>query len=180
MHLRRVRRGAAWRTQAARAVKRFLAPQQLALLTAEMDVQRKIARLALPHGAIHGDLFRDNALFVEDTLAGIIDFGFAATDAFTYDLAITVNDWCIEPDCSLDAVRTRAMLDAYHATRPLSEEEFDAWPLLLRLGALRFWLSRLYDLHLPRPGELTHAHNPEHFERVLRARVAHAGPQLFR
>ena len=169
-------RGASWRTQAARAVRRFLTPAQIELLAAEMEEQRQLARISLPHGAIHGDLFRDNALFADTTLCGIIDFGFAATDAFAYDLAITVNDWCIEADCMLDPVRTQALFDAYHAMRPLTKEELEAWPALLRLGALRFWLSRLYDLHLPRPGELTHAHDPEHFERVLRARVASPGP----
>ncbi len=173
-------RGAAWRTQAARAVKRFLQPLQLELLNSEMDAQRKMARRRLPHSAIHGDLFRDNALFVGAKLAGIIDFGFAATDALAYDLAITVNDWCIDAESELDAKRTRALIDAYQAVRPLTDDERDAWPLLLRLAALRFWLSRLYDLHLPRPGELTHAHDPEHFERVLRARVARSGPPLSR
>jgi homoserine kinase type II len=173
-------RGAAWRTQATRAVRRFLQPEQLELLNSEMEVQRKMARRRLPHGAIHGDLFRDNALFVEGELAGIIDFGFAATDALVYDLAITVNDWCIDAETELDGERTRALIDGYQSVRPLAEDESDAWPLLLRLAALRFWLSRLYDLHLPRPGELTHTHDPEHFERVLRARVAHPGPLLSR
>jgi homoserine kinase type II len=173
-------RGATWRTQAARAVRRFLAPDQLDLLNTEMDMQRKTARRRLPHGAIHGDLFRDNALFVDGNLSGIIDFGFAATDALAYDLAITVNDWCITEDGELDPERTRALTDAYQAVRPLTNDERDAWPLLLRLGALRFWLSRLYDLYLPRPGELTHAHDPGHFERVLRARVARPVPPLAR
>lgn len=173
-------RGAAWRTQAARAVKRFLRPVQLELLNSEMDAQRKVARRRLPHSAIHGDLFRDNALFVGHRLGGIIDFGFAATDALAYDLAITVNDWCIDAESELDAERTRALIDAYQAVRPLTDDERDAWPVLLRLAALRFWLSRLYDMHLPRPGELTHAHDPEHFEYVLRARVARSGPPLSR
>ena len=168
-------RGAAWRTQAARAVKRFLLPAQLDLLNAEMDVQRKIARSRLPQSAIHGDLFRDNALFVGDRLSGIIDFGFAATDALAYDLAITVNDWCIDAECELEPERTAALLAAYEAVRPLTDDERDAWPLLLRLGALRFWLSRLYDMHLPRQGDLTHAHDPEHVVRVLRSRVARPG-----
>lgn len=173
-------RGAAWRTQAARAVKRFLQPAQLDLLNSEMDMQRKMVQRQLPHSAIHGDLFRDNALFFDGKLSGIIDFGFAATDALAYDLAITVNDWCIDAESELDAERTRALIDAYQAVRPLTDDEREAWPLLLRLAALRFWLSRLYDLHLPRPGELTHAHDPEHFECVLRARVARSGPPLSR
>ena len=165
-------RGASWRTQAGRAVRRFLDAPQLALLNDEIELQRKVAKRPLPHGAIHGDLFRDNALFAGDSLSGIIDFGFAATDAYAYDLAITVNDWCVNEDCTLDPERTPALIAAYNAMRPLTQEERDAWPALLRLGALRFWLSRLYDLHLPRPGELTHAHDPEHFERVLRVRAA--------
>ncbi len=173
-------RGASWRTQAARAVRRFLSEDQSQVLATEMDVQRKTARKRLPHGAIHGDLFRDNALFVDGRLSGIIDFGFAATDSLAYDLAITVNDWCIDATGELDTSRTRSLTDAYQSLRPLTDDERDAWPSLLRLGALRFWLSRLYDLHLPRPGELTHAHDPEHFERILRARVISAGPALAR
>ena len=173
-------RGASWRTQAARAVKRFLDPAQQALLESEMATQRQATRRRLPQGAIHADLFRDNALFVDGALSGIIDFGFAATDALAYDLAITVNDWCIDEAGELEPARTRALTDAYQSVRPVTDDERDAWPLLLRLGALRFWLSRLYDLHLPRPGELIHAHDPGHFERVLRARVAHPGAPLAR
>ena len=168
-------RGATWRTQAARAVRRFLIPSQLELLNTEMDLQRTVSRRPLPHNAIHGDLFRDNALFVDHTLSGIIDFGFAASDALAYDLAITVNDWCIDAECELDPGRVHALINAYQAVRPLTDDEREMWPFLLRLAALRFWLSRLYDLHLPRPGELTHAHDPEHFERVLRSRVARPG-----
>ena len=52
----------------------------------------------LPKGAIHGDLFCDNVLFDGERVAGIIDFGFAATDFYAYDLAITVNDWCVDAD----------------------------------------------------------------------------------
>ncbi len=166
------RRGPAWWRQAARAVRPFLDASQAELLDAEIRFQTGFGRVKLPKGAIHGDLFCDNALFAGDRVAGIIDFGFAATDFFAYDLAITVNDWCVDDAGALVAPLVLAMVGAYDATRSLAADERDAWPSLLRAAALRFWLSRLYDLHLPRPGELTHAHDPAHFERVLRARVA--------
>jgi homoserine kinase type II len=168
------RRGPSWWRQAARAVRSFITPEQNELLTAEVRFQTGFGRGKLPKGAIHGDLFCDNVLFAGERVAGIIDFGFAATDFFAYDLAIAVNDWCVSrgDDGALDEGRMRAMVCAYHAVRPLTDEERGQWHALLRAAALRFWVSRLYDLHLPRPGELTHAHDPVPFERILRARVA--------
>jgi homoserine kinase type II len=166
------RRGPAWWRQAARAVRAHLTDDQRQLLANEIKFQTGYAKANLPKGAIHGDLFRDNVLFVGDRVSGIIDFGFAATDFLAYDLAITVNDWCVdratgalEDDCC------EALVAAYQAVRPLSAEERAQWTTLLRAAALRFWVSRLYDLHLPRPGELTHAHDPGQFERILRHRV---------
>ncbi len=168
-------RGPAWMLNTSRAVRPYLNVEQNTLLAQEMDFQRK-AREArgdkLPVGAIHADLFRDNALFDADTLSGIIDFGFAATDSFVYDLAITINDWCIDDaDTQFKPEHYRALMDAYLAVRPLSAIELEEWPAMLRLGALRFWLSRLYDFHLPRPSELVLAKDPAHFERMLRARL---------
>ena len=166
------RRGPAWWRQAARAVRPHLDGDQATLLDAEIRFQTGFGRVKLPKGAIHGDLFCDNVLFAGDRVEGIIDFGFAATDFYAYDLAITVNDWCIDGAGRLDPTLATAMASAYDALRPLTTDEREAWPSLLRAAALRFWLSRLYDLHLPRPGELTHAHDPAHFERILRDRVA--------
>jgi homoserine kinase type II len=168
------RRGPAWWRQAARAVRPFIRPEQNELLQAEVKFQTGFGKGTLPKGAIHGDLFCDNVLFADGRVAGIIDFGFAATDFFAYDLAIAVNDWCIADAATgaLDAARTKAMTRAYHAVRPLTDDERIQWTALLRAAALRFWVSRLYDLYLPRPGELTHAHDPSPFERILRARAA--------
>jgi homoserine kinase type II len=170
------RRGLGWWRQAARAVRPFLSPEQNALIAAELKHQSALAKVKLPRGAIHGDLFCDNVLFVDGRVSGIIDFGFAATDALAYDVAITVNDWCTVTDAgasgALDADRTGALVAAYDRVRPLDVEERAQWANLLRAAALRFWLSRLYDLHLPRPGELTHAHDPSAFERILRDRSA--------
>jgi homoserine kinase type II len=169
------RRGPGWMLTTSRQVRPFLNAEQNALLAEEIVFQRK-AREAradkLPVGAIHADLFRDNVLFDDQGLAGFIDFGFAATDAFVYDLAITVNDWCLqEQSVELDAPRVQALVGAYVTHRALTAGERDAWGAMLRLGALRFWLSRLHDLHLPRPGELVHALDPTHFERMLRTRI---------
>jgi homoserine kinase type II len=170
------RRGPGWWRQAARAVKPFLAEEQNALLAAELRHQTGFGKGTMPRGAVHGDLFCDNVLFDGDRVAGIIDFAFAATDFLAYDLAIAVNDWCIVRDGAeagaLEPARVGAFIGAYERQRPLTGEERDHWPSLLRAAALRFWLSRLYDLHLPRPGELVHAHDPSHFERVLRERIA--------
>jgi homoserine kinase type II len=170
------RRGPGWWRQAARAVKPFLAEEQNALLAAELRYQTGFGKGTMPRGAVHGDLFCDNVLFAGDRVAGIIDFAFAATDFLAYDLAIAVNDWCIVRDGAeagaLEPARVGAFIGAYERQRPLTGEERDHWPSLLRAAALRFWLSRLYDLHLPRPGELVYAHDPSHFERVLRDRIA--------
>jgi len=169
------RRGPAWWRQAARAVRPFLSAEQNALLASEIKFQAGFARTKLPRGAIHGDLFCDNVLFDGERVSGIIDFGFAASDAFAYDLAIAVNDWCTVSaganSGALDGPLSGAMVAAYESVRALAQEERALWPVLLRAAALRFWLSRLYDLHLPRPGELTHAHDPTAFERILRDRV---------
>ena len=165
------RRGPAWWRQAARAVRPFLDETQNAMLAAELKHQSGIGKLRLPKAAIHGDLFRDNVLFAGGRVAGIIDFGFAATDFLAYDLAIAVNDWCNRPDGALDAGRTGAFVEGYERHRPLTPDEREHWPMLLRAAALRFWLSRLYDLHLPRPGELVHAHDPAVYERILAHRV---------
>jgi homoserine kinase type II len=168
------RRGPAWWRQAARAVRPFISAEQNELLQDEVKFQTGFGKGTLPKGAIHGDLFCDNVLFADGRVAGIIDFGFAATDFFAYDLAIAVNDWCIGDAATgaLDAGRTNAMVRAYHSVRPLTGDERLQWTALLRAAALRFWVSRLYDLYLPRPGELTHAHDPSPFERILRSRVA--------
>jgi homoserine kinase type II len=171
------RRGPGWWRQAARAVRPFIDARQNELLAAELKFQTGFGKATMPKGTIHGDLFCDNVLFVGDRVSGIIDFGFAATDFLAYDLAITVNDWCIV-DGGVDAGRlvpelVHALVGGYHAVRPLTSVERTQWPALLRAAALRFWLSRLYDIHLPRPGELVHAHDPAHFEHILAERVTH-------
>ena len=168
-------RGPRWWREAAPKVSPFLNAEGAALLGSELEFQARNRRGDLPRGPIHADLFRDNVLFDGNRIGGVIDFYFAGIDCLLFDVAVTLNDWCVQPGGEIDAPRAHALLAAYHARRPLTQEEHDAWPLLLRSAALRFWLSRLYDFYLPRPGELVHAHDPEHFCRILRLRISRAG-----
>lgn len=122
----------------------------------------------LPKGVIHADLFPDNVFFIGDRLSGLIDFYFACNDFYAYDLAICLNAWCFEPDLSFNISKARHMLNAYRRTRPFSEAELKALPTLARGAALRFLLTRLYDLINHPPGALVTPKDPMEYARKLR------------
>ena len=165
-------RGPSWWNRTAEKVMPRLNPEEAELLRDEIAFQKQHRLDTLPRGVIHADLFVDNTLFDGNRLAGIIDFYFACDDVLLFDLAIMANDWCTNEDGTLDSERLEAMLEAYHEQRPLTEAEQMAWPVMLRGAALRFWLSRLEDLHFPRDGELTYTKDPEEFRRILLDRRA--------
>ncbi len=168
-------RGSAWRADASQQVLKFLPAADAALLQSEVALHAK-PLADIPRGVIHADLFRDNVLMDGERVSGLIDFYFACTGNLLYDVAITVNDWCVDAEGKLDAQRAQAMLRTYHQARPFTAREAELWPQVLRLAALRFWISRLYDLHMPRDGEIVHAHNPDQFKHILQNHIASARP----
>ncbi|MDH5649090.1 MAG: homoserine kinase [Gammaproteobacteria bacterium] len=160
-------RGPNWWHQTAKALEDHIDGEDLDILREEISYQDQFRNNNLPKGIIHADLFRDNVLFEGDGLCGLIDFYYACTDILLYDVAVVINDWCTQADGSLDAARTKPLLAAYQRIRPLEQAEKSAYPAMLRAAALRFWLSRLYDLHFPREGEITHTKDPQVFKRIL-------------
>ena len=177
-------RGLSWWNETAPLVLPYLDHEAQHLLRAEMHFQESFASTAvcqrLVRGPIHADLFRNNVMFDGERLTGFFDFYFAGVDTWLFDVAVTVNDWCIDLDSGrFDGARLRALLDAYHQVRPFSADEHAAWEPMLRGAALRFWLSRLYDLHMPRDAEMLTPHDPRHFERILRERISHSSPALY-
>jgi homoserine kinase type II len=164
-----------WREHAPWLAPQLAAPAR-ALLESELAHQETLAAsaayAALPRGAVHGDLFRDNVLFDGDTLSGLLDFYFAATDTFLYDIAVCLNDWCTNQDGALVHERATAFVAAYDAVRTLHADELALLPMLLRAAALRFWISRLVDTYKPRDASLLQPKDAAEYERILRLRIA--------
>lgn len=172
-------RGLMWLKNENARLHSFMKEDDYALMCQELNTFESFlnAQYNLPTGIIHADLFRDNALFVGEELTGVIDFYNACNGYFIYDLAIMVNDWCINDDGSIDEPRYKAMIGAYQKVRAFTSEEQQHWQTVLRGGALRFWTSRLVSLHLPedlhKKGALTQFKDPEHFKRILQDRINH-------
>lgn len=170
-------RGLAWWTKATTVLSPLVTPAQRELLHSELEFQSQFsttaAYAALPRGAIHADLFRDNLLFESDRLSGVLDFYFAGVDALSFDIAVCLNDWCSDPNTG-DLLEQRAsrFIEVYAAVRAIDASERKLMSSMLRAAALRFWISRLYDLHVPRTAALLQPRDPSQFERVLRARIA--------
>ncbi len=136
------------------------------LLTSELNFQSSCAWESLPTGVIHGDLFVDNILFEGDNVSGVIDFYYAHSAAFVMDIAISLNAQAVLLS-DADDERIQAFMDGYQSLRPLNEDEVEALPLLLRLAALRFWVSRLYDAIFPRGGAMVQTKDPEEYRLKL-------------
>ncbi|MBO9480418.1 MULTISPECIES: homoserine kinase [Gammaproteobacteria] len=140
----------------------------------------------LPTGLIHGDLFHNNVLFDQGRISAVIDFYQACNDWLIYDLAVTVNDWCLTDTLELDSQRLKALTESYAQVRPFTENEQKAWPIMLRLAAFRFWISRLITFVHPETQAdneqeenlLRHFLDPNKFRDMLRKRTKLALAEL--
>ncbi|MEO8249695.1 MAG: homoserine kinase [Burkholderiales bacterium] len=169
-------RGLAWWNDTVPEVLPHLTRSQADLLLSELAYQNHVATLSayqgLPRGPVHADLFRDNVLFEGGQLTGVFDFYFAGIDCWLFDLAVCLNDWCIDLATGRDdGKRAASLLAAYGEVRRLTAQEREMFSAMLRAGALRFWISRLWDMHKPREAAMLQPHDPTHFERVLRGRA---------
>ena len=170
---RQASRGNDWRIQTAERVMPKLKKEEQSLLQQELAYHDATQLGKLPTSVIHADLFRDNALFIGDELTGMIDFYYAYNGCSLYDLAVTINDWCMNGDVKRNKQNSAALLQAYQTVRSIEQHERDAWQVVLRAAALRFWLSRLQDKHFPRDGEMTHIKDPDVFKKIIEHRVNH-------
>jgi homoserine kinase type II len=143
-------------------------PGLCAFITEELTFLEGAWPQDLPRGVIHADLFPDNVLFLGNKLSGLIDFYFACTDFLAYDLAVSLNAWCFEPDFSFNVTKSMGLIEAYQSIRKLAPEEMEALPVLTRGAALRFLLTRLVDwLNVP-PGALVKPKDPLEYVKRLR------------
>ncbi len=137
-----------------------------ALINNELFFQAASTPANLPQGVIHADLFKDNVLFVDNRLSGMLDFHSACNSTLLFDIAITANDWCYESG-DINPCKLAALLSGYESLRPLEQQEKQHWQTMLRAAALRFWLSRLEHQLYPRAGDIIQQKDPLIFRDIL-------------
>lgn len=161
-------RYASWWQAASEKLLPYLDSADAKLLQAEIRFLAEHPDTHLPQGIIHADLFKDNVLLKGDTVTGFIDFYYACTGSFVYDLAIAINDWARTAENVLDLELQAAFIDGYQSIRPLTEAEAEYLNTAQRAGCIRFWVSRLLDYHFPQTGEMTFIKDPNAFRDLLR------------
>ena len=161
-------RNAAWRRDAAAKVRPHLPAALQALLDASLAEDAKFSAAPLPAAACHCDLFRNNVLWHGGRIAAVIDFYFGGEDALVFDLAVCACDWCYDEAAGdFNPALLAALIQGYNSCRRLCELEKATFPAALGSAAVRFWLSRHYDLQFPRAARQLVPHDPQKFERIL-------------
>ena len=164
-------RGSDWFIATSKKLEEVLEIEDMKIINEEIKNQNYCVDKGLPYGVIHSDLFRDNVMFLDDELTGVIDFYYACNGYYLYDLAIIANDWCLDQDLRIDLKKQDALIEHYNKERKIENIEIDMWARVLRHAALRFWLSRLHDKFFPTDGEITHQLDPDKFKSILVDRI---------
>jgi homoserine kinase type II len=165
-------RGLDWVSDMYLNLKKYLSLEDQGILELEINYHKEMDKVELPEGIIHGDLFKDNVLFLNDKVSGFIDFYYACNEKFIYDIAIAINDWCIDQDGQINKSMFLEFIKGYRSERKLTDNEQEYLNVALRLAALRFWLSRLEDFYNAKEGKITSIKDPKHFKDILLDRQA--------
>ena len=160
-----------WVEKNIEKVRDYLSKEQLRILNRSSEIFKKLFKLNLPQGMIHSDLFRDNVLAKENTVKGIIDYYYSFNGPFIYELAVIINDWCINKDGSLNKNKYDSFIKSYNNIRKLNASEIKYINNAMIAAGLRFYLSRLVDMIFPKVGEITHIKDPSVFENILIKRL---------
>lgn len=146
--------------------KAQLTPNEIKQISSELTYQQTFESPKLPFGVIHADLFRDNVLWEDNKISGILDFYSSCNDYLLFDIAVTINDWC-RNEAIISQSKTKSLIEGYQSTRPLEALERRLLPVFLRRAALRFWLSRLKHRLQAKSGALTLDKDPAEFRNIL-------------
>tara|TARA_B100000700_G_scaffold58208_1_gene63206 strand:+ start:1030 stop:1971 length:942 start_codon:yes stop_codon:yes gene_type:complete len=172
-------RGLSWREKTGDKLKNVVEVHQTGLIESALNLEREMQIHDIPAGKIHADLFRDNVLFLEGKVSGMIDFYYSCEGPLIYDMAVVVNDWCVRSDGKVDAEKFKSFIAGYESLRPLNQDEKKLFSYALVSASLRFFLSRLHDLHFPKIGEMTHIKDPDVFEKILTDRLNNVKEEIF-
>ena len=156
-----------WIHKSIQRVSKHIKPNQLKLLIKSSKVFEKLFNSNLPSGVIHSDLFRDNVLARKNNVTGIIDYYYSFTGPLIYELAVVINDWCVNKDGSVNDIKRRALLGGYNLGREITVYENKQLNNAMIAASLRFYLSRLVDMIFPKVGAITHIKDPSIFENIL-------------
>ena len=137
-----------WMTSAVTQLEASLSKSDHKLLSKTIEIYSEVKNKGLPSGIIHGDLFRDNALFETNKLTGVIDYYRACKDLLAIDIAIAINDWCRQEE-KFDGSKREAIIEGYNSIRPLTKDELRHMLDLQQVSASRFALTRMLSGHPP-------------------------------
>ncbi len=156
-----------WVKKNIKNVSKYINPEQIKLLNRSSKIFERLFNAGLPEGVIHSDLFRDNVLANKNKITGIIDYYYSFTGPFIYELAVIINDWCVNKNGTVNKRKLKSFMDSYNSVRKLSSKEREQINNAMIAAALRFYLSRLADMIFPKVGEITHIKDPSVFENIL-------------